>query len=93
MRKKIAVIALLGFVLFTGIAYARPGVQNAGPQGDRNFVDADGDGICDHYQSGQCHGCGNGNGFVDADGDGICDHCQSGYGWGHHHGNKDCRQP
>lgn len=52
----------------------------------KNFVDADGDGICDNYTSNgngcQRHsGCGNGygkhsgcgNGYVDADGDGTCD--------------------
>ena len=82
MYKKIAIIALLGIV-FIGIAYAYPG-RNAGPQ-DKNYVDEDGDGICDNYQSGQCHGYG--EGFVDEDGDGICDNCQGACGWGHHHGN------
>ena len=42
-----------------------------------NFVDADGDGICDNasQQAGQGTGLGqNSNGaFVDADGDGVCD--------------------
>lgn len=42
------------------------------------FVDADGDGVCDHYakgmanNSGKCKG--QGAGFVDVDGNGICDH-------------------
>ncbi|WP_325200770.1 hypothetical protein [Oscillibacter sp.] len=55
----------------------------AEPGRGRCFVDADGDGICDHYVSGQ--GCGSrcGGGFVDADGDGICDNYVSGQGWGH----------
>lgn len=59
-------------------------VISAGPRNGRNFVDADGDGICDNYGSngcgnGYCNGngngyCnGNGNGYVDADGDGVCD--------------------
>ena len=34
------------------------------------FVDNDGDGICDNCGS---NNCGNGAGYVDADGDGICD--------------------
>lgn len=43
-----------------------------------SFVDADGDGICDNYQT---YGCGMGLGYVDADGDGICDNYQT-YGCG-----------
>ena len=45
----------------------------------RNFVDADGDGVCDNWGSGnqrlRTPGCGlsQGAGFVDADGDGVCD--------------------
>ena len=45
----------------------------------RNFVDADGDGACDNWSSGnqrlRTPGCGlgQGAGFVDADGDGVCD--------------------
>lgn len=44
-----------------------------------NFVDADGDGVCDNRGSGnqrlRTPGCGlgQGAGFVDADGDGVCD--------------------
>ena len=44
-----------------------------------NFVDADGDGVCDNWGSGnqrlRTPGCGlgQGAGFVDADGDGVCD--------------------
>jgi hypothetical protein len=41
----------------------------------QNYVDADGDGVCDNRGTGNC---GNGNGqngqnYVDADGDGVCD--------------------
>ena len=32
----------------------------AGPGRGRHFVDADGDGICDNYSSGQGWGCGRG---------------------------------
>jgi len=43
------------------------------------FVDLDGDGICDNFQSGmglglgQRRGAGQGQNFIDADGDGVCD--------------------
>lgn len=42
-----------------------------------NFVDADGDGVCDNWGSGnqrlRTPGCGLGQGFIDADNDGVCD--------------------
>ena len=56
-----------------------------------NFVDADGDGVCDNWGSGnqrlRTPGCGlgQGAGFVDADGDGVCDN------WGS--GNQRLRTP
>lgn len=51
----------------------------------KGYVDANGDGVCDHYtkamaDGGKCPGCGmgqgkgQGNGYVDADGNGVCDH-------------------
>ena len=43
-----------------------------GGSGMRRYVDADGDGVCDHC--GQ-DGCGY---YVDADGDGVCDYCGQG---------------
>ena len=36
----------------------------AGPARGRNYIDADGDGVCDNWS-----GCG----YTDANGDGICD--------------------
>ena len=43
------------------------GVTTAFAAGGRNFVDADGDGICDNRGAGlDCW-------YVDADGDGVCD--------------------
>ena len=46
-----------------------------------NFIDEDGDGICDNWQAGG-QGLGLGKGtrenFVDEDGDGVCDNYQSG---------------
>lgn len=48
------------------------------------FVDADGDGICDNYQT---YGYGMGVGYVDADENGICDNYQI-YGCGR--GGRGC---
>ncbi len=58
-------------------------VSAACPGNGRNYVDADGDGICDNYGygCGNRYGCGNNyrrgygcsRGYVDADGDGVCD--------------------
>jgi hypothetical protein len=99
MNRKIIGIALLGLAVSIGAAYAYPGAGNGVQR--TNFVDVDGDGICDNSQSGQCHGYGNGSrngyrngcgndcsGFVDEDGDGICDNCQSTCGQGYQNGNR-----
>ena len=48
------------------------GVTTAFAAGGRNFVDANGDGICDN------RGTGRGCWYVDADGDGVCDNYGSG---------------
>ena len=69
-------------------------VLAAGPGCGRNFVDADGDGVCDYAGShcrytdengdGICDNCGalagacGGQNFVDADGDGVCDNYAAG---------------
>ena len=66
----------------------------------RNFVDANGDGVCDNYGTGRgqyfvdadgdgvCdnYGTGRGQYFVDADGDGVCDNYGTGCGHGQGHG-------
>jgi len=44
-----------------------------------NFIDANGDGICDYAQDGTSGGY-HGPGFTDGDGDGVCDHWQTGGG-------------
>ena len=44
----------------------------------RNFVDANGDGVCDNYGT----GTGRGQYFVDANGDGVCDNYGTGCGRG-----------
>ena len=45
---------------------------NQGGGGGYNFVDEDGDGICDNYNNGGRPG------YSDEDGDGICDNCNNG---------------
>lgn len=59
------------------------GQGNGTPQGDgtcdgTNYVDADGDGVCDNMGSGTNDG--SGTNYVDADGDGVCDNMKSGTG-------------
>ncbi len=46
-------------------------VSAAGRGMGRNYVDVDGDGVCDNW--GVC-------GYVDEDGDGICDNCSVAHG-------------
>ena len=90
--KKAAAAALLTAILALSIgtfsAFA------AGPGGDRNFADADGDGICDYAGTvcpytdengdGICDLCGlgqksgAGRNFMDTDGDGVCDNRTAG---------------
>lgn len=54
------------------------GGHNQGGCQGRNYVDADGDGVCDNRGSLVCNAgsgcaCQNGSGYTDANGDGICD--------------------
>lgn len=55
----------------------------AGSKAERNFVDVDGDGVCD-LANGICDNFGveYGRNYADADGDGICDHATTGQGYG-----------
>ena len=95
-----AVLCMSGMTAFAAedvTVYAGCGYCGASCQ----FVDADGDGICDNYAAGGCGYCGASCQFVDADGDGICDnyaaagsYCGRGYGrgYGRHHGRgRHCR--
>lgn len=68
MRKKF--LSVLGMTVILSM-YATTAFA-ACPRGGCNFVDADGDGICDNSGS-MCI-------YTDADGDGICDNCGS-YHW------------
>ncbi|MEY8338795.1 hypothetical protein AALB16_12370 [Lachnospiraceae bacterium 62-35] len=63
MNKKLVGILTAAMVLTIGTAHAFAAVPGAG----RNFVDADGDGVCDYFGS-VCS-------YVDMDSDGICDNC------------------
>lgn len=60
--------------------------------GDCQFIDEDGDGVCDNYSSRGANGGNAGQGYIDADGDGVCDNYASGRqggcgNQGRHHGN------
>lgn len=59
--------ALLGVLATVVVLSAGVTTFAAGPRGGRNFVDKNGDGICDNANS-VCI-------YVDEDGDGICDNC------------------
>lgn len=64
------------------------GTANACGQG-WNYVDADGDGVCDNLGTGTC---GQGRNYVDADGDGVCDNLGTGHTGGHcGQGRGGCR--
>lgn len=52
------------------------GCQNCGTS--HQFVDADGDGVCDNWPDGVCQNCGTSHQFVDADEDGVCDNWTDG---------------
>ena len=71
------IILFLAVLMVAGLAttaMARGGGCGRG----RNYVDADGNGVCDN--------CGTGTGryYVDANGDGVCDN----YGTGCHRGGR-----
>lgn len=57
-----------------------------GWNGRGNYVDADGDGICDNYGANGC-----GRNYVDADGDGVCDNYATRGGHGCSSGGHGCR--
>ena len=81
MKKKIIsaalTLALVLAVCITG-AFAAHGGFGRGSgtclSGGQNFIDEDGDGVCDNWTGGSGR-CGNGQCFIDEDGDGVCDNC------------------
>ena len=72
MKKKWMAAAAIAVMLLVGMSTAFAAGGGLG----RNFVDADGDGICDNA------GTGYGVNYVDADGNGVCDNMGSGVGHG-----------
>lgn len=68
MEKRFVTIALT-IVLVLSFSNASMSWMNGrhGSGGGYNFVDEDGDGICDNYNNAGCPG------YLDEDGDGICD--------------------
>lgn len=82
MKKKIIsaalTLALVLAVCITG-AFAAHGGFGRGSgtclSSGQNFIDEDGDGLCDNWAGGGSGRCGNGQGFIDEDGDGLCDNC------------------
>ncbi len=50
------------------------------------FIDENGDGICDYYGTGGCYGVNQGHYYVDENGDGICDYYGTDGCYGTHHG-------
>lgn len=79
MKKTLVLIAIAGMmVLFSNEIYAQNGKgKSSAPK--TNWVDANGDGVCDSYTGTpkQNKGAVKPN-FVDADGDGICDNNKTG---------------
>ena len=67
-------ILTLTLVLVLGFSSASMSWMNGrhGGGGGYNFVDQDGDGICDNYNNGSCPG------YRDQDGDGVCDNYSNG---------------
>ena len=81
MKRWIAGAAVLCLLTAGGAAMA------AGHGRGLNYVDANGDGVCDNRTTSVCR--------YDAAGDGICDHCTgtglgsyARHGYGHGHGCK-----
>ena len=70
MRKTL--LSALGLVLALSMCATTAFAAGPGRGCGRNFVDTDGDGVCDNAGS-MCI-------YADADGDGICDTCGTNYG-------------
>lgn len=73
--KKIAATLTIALIL----SVFSTAVTAAGPGNGRNYVDADGNGVCDNAGS-NGNGCGRrsgcGKGYADADGNGVCDNAE-----------------
>ena len=77
MRKRLVWICAGALALCVGAgSVLAAGQGQSNPRG-KNYVDADGDGVCDRYD-GSSTPAGTGKNYVDADGDGVCDRYDSG---------------
>ncbi|GMV95310.1 MAG: hypothetical protein AMXMBFR82_50880 [Candidatus Hydrogenedentota bacterium] len=75
--KMTAVAAVLALAMAAGPVMAQQGT----PSGKGvNYVDADGDGVCDNYGTSACNGCQGGKG--QGKGQGVCDGTGKGQGKG-----------
>lgn len=75
MKKIIKIMVVTTLVGISMATYAFAGYGNHFFKSNVNYVDTNGDGVCDNYGT-----MGNGANYVDADGDGVCDN----------YGNKVC---
>lgn len=77
MKKLIMLLAIVAIsITLTNDIYAQGGKMKKMKQLKTNFVDLDGDGICDNIGTKtppKVNTILSGTGFVDADGDGVCD--------------------
>ncbi len=83
MKKSLVLIAVVGMLVFFGTEMYAQGGKGKSSAPKTNWVDANGDGICDSYTGTpkMNKGAVKPN-FVDADGDGVCDNNTSGTGNG-----------
>ena len=83
MRKLLVSISLVVLVCVSSVSARGLFVTT---EENPNFVDANGDGICDNYMEGSHRHL-----FIDEDGDGICDNVgrQKNENVKHHHGKRN----
>lgn len=74
MKGKVLAALMVATTIVTSVPVSAA-AAGRGMNGIRNYVDADGNGICDNRTGLGCQGRGRGNGlrFVDENNDGICD--------------------
>ena len=78
MSRKITIATMMALILALAVATAafaqgNPTAAQPGAGQCVNFVDADGDGVCDNAGTGTGLGAQTGGNYVDADNDGVCD--------------------
>ncbi|MCD6307874.1 MAG: hypothetical protein J7M24_02625 [Candidatus Latescibacteria bacterium] len=98
MKRTLFIALVAALAAFTGFSalsvYADDDIETPNQARAHQFVDEDGDGVCDNHVAGEYgrKGLGNGANFVDEDGDGICDFAGTGRGQRLRDGsgNPDC---